>query len=70
MKVKATARGFYAGGLRNTGDEFDVPDGMKSSWWVPVEEPVASAETEPDEKPAVVQDKPAKKKRKRAKKKS
>jgi hypothetical protein len=48
MLVKATAKG-YLGSLREAGDEFEVPDGTKSSWFAPVA-------VEPEVKPA----KPAK----------
>lgn len=35
MKVIATAPGFHDK-LRNVGEEFDVKDGTKGSWFVPV----------------------------------
>lgn len=71
MKVRATRTGFSGGGLRLAGEEFDVPDGRKASWWVPVaaEEPVASPE--PASEPEPVEDKPKTvKKKSKAKKKS
>ena len=37
MKVVATAMGFD-GQLRQIGDEFEVPDGTKGSWFQPVEQ--------------------------------
>ena len=48
MLVKATAKG-YLGSLREAGDEFEVPDGTKGSWFAPVA-------VEPEAKPS----KPAK----------
>lgn len=38
MKVKATAIGFHGGFRRRVGDVFDVADGAKSKWFVPVDE--------------------------------
>lgn len=72
MKVKATSQGFFGGHLKNIGDEFEVPDGMKASWWesVATEEPVAEPVAAEDPVAEVVEEvKPAKKK-KRAKKKT
>jgi len=42
MKVKAVKPGFF-GKLRDPGDEFEVPEGTKASWFAPVEQeqPVA-----------------------------
>ena len=37
MKVIATKLGYF-GKLRQPGDEFDVPDGTKGSWFQPVEQ--------------------------------
>jgi hypothetical protein len=37
MKVTAIKRGFY-GVLREPGDQFDVKDGEKGSWFAPVKE--------------------------------
>ena len=36
MRVVATAQG-YLGCFREVGDEFEVPDGAKASWFTPVE---------------------------------
>lgn len=44
MKVIATKTGFDGKRIRNPGDEFEMPDGSKASWFVPVE---AKAETKP-----------------------
>jgi len=41
MQVIATAPGFY-GSYRNTDDKFEVADGEKASWFVPVEPPKAA----------------------------
>ena len=35
MKVIATKQGYF-GKLREPGDEFEVPDGTKGSWFQPV----------------------------------
>lgn len=40
MKVVATAKGFL-GKLRDIGEEFDAPEGLKASWFVPVVPPEA-----------------------------
>ena len=37
MKVIATKQGYF-GKLRQPGDEFEVPDGTKGSWFQPVEQ--------------------------------
>ena len=37
MKVIATKQG-YLGKLRQPGDEFEVPEGSKGSWFQPVEQ--------------------------------
>lgn len=37
MKVVATKTGFFGGSLRERGATFEVPDNMKSSWWVSAE---------------------------------
>ena len=49
MLVRATQLGYFEG-LREIGHEFEVPDGRKSPWWVPVAEAVeaAPAPSEPD----------------------
>lgn len=39
MKVKAIATGFYGGHRRRPGAEFEVPEGTKGKWFVPVEPP-------------------------------
>lgn len=45
MKVRATARGYHKV-IREIGDEFDVPDDLSGSWFVPVEQ-VAEVVDEP-----------------------
>ena len=45
MRVIATAVGFFDN-LRQVGDEFDVPEGAKGSWFKPV------PADEPEAKPA------------------
>lgn len=42
MKVIATKQG-YLGKLRQPGDEFEVPDGTKGSWFEPVKQAKAKA---------------------------
>lgn len=37
MRVRATARGYYGNQIREVGKVFDVPEGTKGSWFVPVE---------------------------------
>lgn len=39
MEVIATKRGYH-GKLREPGDKFDVPDGVKASWFEPTKPPV------------------------------
>lgn len=46
MKVKALDTGFYAGGRVRAGTVFDVPEGTKGKWFVPVGE----VKAEPDAK--------------------
>jgi hypothetical protein len=46
MKVVALKPG-YLGKLRQPGDEFDVPEGSKASWFVPV------VDVEPEFEPPV-----------------
>lgn len=52
MKVIATKLG-YLGKLRQPGDEFEVPEGSKSSWFEPVKQEHAKG------KKAQANDKPA-----------
>lgn len=44
MKVKAIDVGFYGGFRRRVGATFDVPDGTKGAWFVPVDEGDSDAE--------------------------
>lgn len=37
MKVRALKQGYYGGSRRREGEVFDVKDGAKASWFVPVE---------------------------------
>lgn len=55
MKVIATAPGFY-GSYRNTDDKFEVADGEKASWFVPVEPPKAARGGKNTEQPNVADD--------------
>lgn len=36
MKVRAIAKGYYGGQIRNIGDEFVVPDSVSGAWFTPV----------------------------------
>ena len=38
MQVIATKVGFFGGSRRRVGDEFEVPEGTKASWFIPVGE--------------------------------
>ena len=56
MKVIATKLGYF-GKLRQPGDEFEVPDGTKGSWFQPVEQKAngkggKKPEAQANEKPA------------------
>ncbi len=44
MRVIATKQGYH-GKLREVGEEFDVPDDAKASWFEPKEKPAAEAKT-------------------------
>lgn len=43
MKVIAIKQGYF-GKLRNPGDEFEVPEGAKASWFEPVKQKVAESQ--------------------------
>ena len=56
MKMIATKLGYF-GKLREPGDEFEVPDGTKGSWFQPVEQKAngkggKKPEAQANEKPA------------------
>lgn len=53
MEVIATKRGYH-GKLREPGDTFSVPDGVKASWFEPTQKPAAKGGKKPEavEKPA------------------
>lgn len=56
MKVIATKLGYF-GKLREPGDEFEVPDGTKGSWFQPIEQKAngkggKKPEAQANEKPA------------------
>ena len=56
MKVLATKLGYF-GKLREPGDEFEVPDGTKGSWFQPIEQKAngkggKKPEAQANEKPA------------------
>jgi len=55
MRVTATKEGFDGAVMRRPGEEFDMPDGSKGSWFEPVPaEPVKpkKAKAAPDAPPA------------------
>lgn len=56
MKVIALKQGYF-GKLIEAGEEFDVPDDAKASWFVPVEK-AARAKPEGEDKPAKSKAKP------------
>lgn len=56
MKVIATKLGYF-GKLREPGDEFEVPDGTKGSWFQPVEQKASGKGGKKPEAPAT--EKPA-----------
>lgn len=37
MKVVALKAGFFDGSLRAEGDQFEVPDDAKATWWAAVD---------------------------------
>lgn len=41
MRVVAKTMGFYNGFRRREGEEFEVKDGVKASWFVAIGEPAA-----------------------------
>lgn len=49
MKVKAIAEGFFAGHRRRKGALFEVPEGTKASWFVPVAPVAPLADTKKPE---------------------
>jgi len=51
MKVKALQTGFFGGSRIREGQEFDVPDGTKGTWFVTVGEHAAQAAKAPKAKP-------------------
>lgn len=51
MEVVAVKEGFYGGIRRRVGVRFDVPEGSKSKWFVPVAEYVPAASRREDQSP-------------------
>ncbi len=51
MKVIATKLGYF-GKLRQPGDEFEVPDGTKGSWFEPVKQEAKGKKAQANDKPA------------------
>lgn len=51
MKVIATKQGYF-GKLRAPGDEFEVPDGFKATWFQPVEHKASGKGSKKPEAPA------------------
>ena len=56
MKVIATKQGYF-GKLRDVGDEFEVPEGSKASWFQPVAQKASGKGGKKPEAPAT--EKPA-----------
>lgn len=46
MKVTATKKGYFVK-LREPGDVFDVPEGLKATWFEPVDEPKKGKQDKP-----------------------
>lgn len=53
MRVIATARGFDGHVVREVDEEFDVPDGAKGSWFLPVGEPLPAKPAKAEKPPKV-----------------
>jgi len=51
MKVIATRRGHDGVVVREEGEEFDMPDGAKGSWFLPVEPAKPAAKVKPKADP-------------------
>jgi hypothetical protein len=58
MRVRALSPGFYPDTLRSAGDEFEVPDGTKGSWFEPVDGEVGEVKPKPAAKSAKVKGEP------------
>jgi hypothetical protein len=58
MRVKAKSAGFFPDVLRNAGDEFEVPDGTKGTWFEPVNGEVEEVKPKPAAKSAKVKGEP------------
>lgn len=54
MKVKALQAGFFGGSRVREGQEFEVPEGTKGSWFVVVEEYKAPAKSKGKAAPATL----------------
>jgi hypothetical protein len=54
MKVKALKPGFFGGSLRDVGQEFDVPNGTKGTWFVAVEDFKAPAKAKAKAAPSTL----------------
>ena len=50
MRVIANQRGFFDG-LREPGDEFEVPQGTSGRWFEPVEKPEVKKSSKPKAEP-------------------
>lgn len=51
MKVKAIAMGFHDGKRQRVNSEFEVPDGKKGKWFVPVDKAKPKGKTKEDKGP-------------------
>lgn len=54
MKVKALQNGFFNGSRVRAGQEFEVPDGAKASWFVALGEYKAPAKAKAKAQPATL----------------
>lgn len=54
MKVKATQAGFFGGARIREGQEFEVPEGTKGSWFVAAEQHVEPKKGKTKAQPATL----------------
>ncbi len=53
MEVQALSMGFFDGARRRPGDRFEVPDGTKAKWFMPVGQ-VKAAKAPPKQAPVAL----------------
>ncbi len=54
MRVIATGKGYDGLNVREEGDEFEMPEGAKGSWFIPLDEDGKPEKPAKAEKPAKV----------------